>query len=80
MAVLGGSVHADHALYPLSSGSASYVTLVSASGFPPQPHAPQGVGAVSTTTIDRPFPRTLGGAFRHLREAARHAGEASTTS
>ncbi len=79
VAVLGGGVHAvDRALHLLSSGAASHVTLVSASGFLPQPHAPQGVGAVPTTAIDRPFPKTLRGAFRHLREAANHAAEAGT--
>ncbi|SIR23067.1 Uncharacterized NAD(P)/FAD-binding protein YdhS [Rhizobium sp. RU20A] len=79
VAVLGGGVHAvDRALHLLSSGAASHVTLISASGFLPQPHAPQGVGAVPTTAIDSPFPKTLRGVFRRLREAANHAAEAGT--
>lgn len=69
--VIGGGVHAvDRALRLLAAGEASHVTLISASGFLPQPHAPSAVGAVSS---DRPFPNTLRGAFRHLREAANRA-------
>ncbi|WP_421590302.1 FAD/NAD(P)-binding protein [Shinella sp. M27] len=69
--VIGGGVHAvDRALRLLAAGEASHVTLISASGFLPQPHAPSAVGAVSP---DRPFPNTLRGAFRHLREAANRA-------
>ena len=69
--VIGGGVHAvDRALRLLSAGEASHVTLISASGFLPQPHTASAVGAVSS---DRPFPNTLLGAFRHLREAANRA-------
>lgn len=69
--VVGGGVHAvDRALRLLAAGEASHVTLISASGFLPQPHAPSAVGSVSS---DRPFPDTLRGAFRHLREAANRA-------
>jgi len=69
--VIGGGVHAvDRALRLLAAGEASHVTLISASGFLPQPHAPSAVGSVSS---DRPFPNTLRGAFRHLREAANRA-------
>ncbi|WP_411032760.1 FAD/NAD(P)-binding protein [Shinella sp. BYT-45] len=69
--VIGGGVHAvDRALRLLAAGEASHVTLISASGFLPQPHAPSAVGSVAS---DRPFPNTLRGAFRHLREAANRA-------
>ncbi|MBB3976670.1 putative NAD(P)/FAD-binding protein YdhS [Rhizobium azooxidifex] len=69
--VIGGGVHAvDRALRLLSAGEASHVTLISASGFLPQPHTASAVGAVSS---GRPFPNTLLGAFRHLREAANRA-------
>lgn len=69
--VIGGGVHAvDRALRLLAAGEAAHVTLISASGFLPQPHAPSAVGSVSS---DRPFPNTLRGAFRHLREAANRA-------
>lgn len=69
--VIGGGVHAvDRALRLLAAGEASHVTLISASGFLPQPHASSAVGTVSS---DRPFPNTLRGAFRHLREAANRA-------
>ena len=74
--VIGGGVHAvDRALRLLAAGEASHVTLISASGFLPQPHAPSAVGAVSS---DRPFPNTLRGAFRHLREAANRAAREGT--
>ena len=69
--VIGGGVHAvDRALRLLAAGEAGHVTLISASGFLPQPHAPSAVGAVSS---EKPFPNTLRGAFRHLREAANRA-------
>lgn len=69
--VIGGGVHAvDRALRLLDAGEASHVTLISASGFLPQPHTSSAVGSVSP---DRPFPNTLLGAFRHLREAANRA-------
>lgn len=69
--VIGGGVHAvDRALRLLAAGEALHVTLISASGFLPQPHTPSAVGSVSS---DRPFPDTLRGAFRHLREAANRA-------
>lgn len=69
--VIGGGVHAvDRALRLLAAGEASHVTLISASGFLPQPHASSAVGAIAS---DRPFPNTLRGAFRHLREAANRA-------
>lgn len=69
--VIGGGVHAvDRALRLLAAGEASHVTLISASGFLPQPHTSSAVGAV---TSDRPFPHTLRGAFRYLREAANRA-------
>lgn len=69
--VIGGGVHAvDRALRLLTAGEASHVTLISASGFLPQSHTDSAVGSV---TSDRPFPATLRGAFRHLREAANRA-------
>ena len=69
--VIGGGVHAvDRALGLLAAGEAGHVTLISASGFLPQPHAPSAAGAVSSS---KPFPDTLRGAFRHLREAANRA-------
>lgn len=69
--VIGGGVHAvDRALRLLAAGEAGHVTLISASGFLPQPHAPSAAGAVPS---ERPFPNTLRGAFRHLREAANRA-------
>lgn len=69
--VIGGGIHAvDRALRLLATGEASHVTLVSASGFLPQPHTPSAVGSVSS---DQPFPHTLRGAFRYLREAANRA-------
>jgi uncharacterized NAD(P)/FAD-binding protein YdhS len=69
--VIGGGVHAvDRALRLLASGGAVHVTLISASGFLPQPHT---AAAVGTVVSDRPFPNTLRGAFRSLREAANRA-------
>ena len=69
--VIGGGIHAvDRALRLLAGGEASHVTLISASGFLPQAHTPSAVGAL---TSDRPFPHTLRGAFRYLREAANRA-------
>lgn len=69
--VIGGGIHAvDRALRLLAAGEASHVTLISASGFLPQPHTQSAVGAVAS---DRPFPHTLRGAFRYLREAANRA-------
>lgn len=69
--VIGGGIHAvDRALRLLAAGEASHVTLISASGFLPQPHTPSAVGSLSS---DRPFPQTLRGAFRYLREAANRA-------
>lgn len=69
--VIGGGIHAvGRALALLAAGQASHVTLISASGFLPQPHTTSAVGAVTT---DRPFPGTLRGAFRYLREAANTA-------
>ncbi|UNK40370.1 FAD/NAD(P)-binding protein (plasmid) [Shinella sp. H4-D48] len=69
--VIGGGVHAvDRALRLLASGGAAHVTLISASGFLPQPHT---AAAVGTVVSDKPFPNTLRGAFRSLREAANRA-------
>ncbi|ANH08182.1 FAD/NAD(P)-binding protein [Shinella sp. HZN7] len=69
--VIGGGVHAvGRALRLLAAGEASHVTLISASGFLPQPHTSSAVGSVSS---GRPFPNTLRGAFRYLREAANRA-------
>lgn len=69
--VIGGGIHAvDRALRLLAGGEASHVTLISASGFLPQPHTPSAVGSVAS---DQPFPHTLRGAFRYLREAANKA-------
>jgi len=69
--VIGGGVHAvDRALRLLASGGAAHVTLISASGFLPQPHT---AAAVGTVVSDRPLPNTLRGAFRSLREAANRA-------
>ena len=74
--VIGGGVHAvDRALRLLAAGEASHVTLISASGFLPQPHTPSAVGSISS---DTPFPNTLRGAFRHLREAANRAAQEGT--
>lgn len=69
--VIGGGVYAvDRALRLLAAGEAAHVTLISASGFLPQPHARTAVGRV---TSDQPLPGTLRGAFRYLREAANAA-------
>ncbi|MBZ7927385.1 FAD/NAD(P)-binding protein [Ensifer adhaerens] len=69
--VIGGGIHAvDRALRLLAAGEASHVTLISASGFLPQPHTPWAVGITSSS---QPFPKTLRGAFRYLREAASKA-------
>ncbi|WP_429809204.1 FAD/NAD(P)-binding protein [Ensifer sp. B1-9] len=69
--VIGGGIHAvDRALRLLAAGEASHVTLISASGFLPQPHTPSAVGITSSS---QPFPNTLRGAFRYLREAASKA-------
>ena len=69
--VIGGGIHAvDRALRLLAVGEAVHVTLISASGFLPQPHTAAAVGSVSS---DQPFPNTLRGAFRYLREAANRA-------
>ncbi len=69
--VIGGGVHAvDRALKLLEAGEAAHVTLISSSGFLPQPHTRSAVGSVSS---GKPMPRTLRGAFRFLREAAETA-------
>lgn len=69
--VIGGGVHAaDRALKLLAAGDAAHVTLISASGFLPQPHTRSAVGPVSS---GKPLPGTLRGAFRFLREAAETA-------
>ncbi|WP_259669182.1 FAD/NAD(P)-binding protein [Rhizobium lentis] len=69
--VIGSGIHAvDRALGLLADSRISRVTLISESGFLPQSHAPAAVGSVVT---DQPLPKTLRGAFRFLREAARRA-------
>lgn len=69
--VIGGGIHAvDRALRLLASGEAAKVTLISASGFLPQPHTVSAVGVLAASA---PLPNTLRGAFRYLREAANRA-------
>ncbi|MFK0335267.1 FAD/NAD(P)-binding protein [Rhizobium sp. NPDC090275] len=69
--VIGAGVRAvDRALRLLADGQARHVTLISASGFLPQSHARSAVGPIVS---EEPFPRTLRGAFRHLRRAAEAA-------
>ncbi len=69
--VIGAGVRAvDRALRLLADGQARHVTLISASGFLPQSHARSAVGPIVS---EEPFPRTLRGAFRHLRRAAESA-------
>ncbi|MBO9123842.1 MULTISPECIES: FAD/NAD(P)-binding protein [unclassified Rhizobium] len=66
--VIGAGVRAvDRALRLLANSQARHVTLISASGFLPQSHARSAVGPIVS---EEPFPRTLRGAFRHLRRAA----------
>jgi len=74
--VIGAGVRAvDRALRLLADGQAGHVTLISASGFLPQSHARS---AVVPIVSDEPFPRTLRGAFRHLRRAAEAANADGT--
>ncbi|WP_018896884.1 FAD/NAD(P)-binding protein [Rhizobium sp. 2MFCol3.1] len=69
--VIGGGVRAvDRALRLLADGQAKHVTLISASGFLPQPHTRAPVGVVVS---EEPLPNTLRGAFRYLRRAAQAA-------
>jgi len=69
--VIGAGVRAvDRALRLLADGQARHVTLISASGFLPQSHARSAVGPIVS---EEPLPRTLRGAFRHLRRAAEAA-------
>lgn len=69
--VIGAGVRAvEQALRLLSVGQARHITLISASGFLPQSHARSAVGPIVS---EEPLPRTLRGAFRHLRRAAEAA-------